>query len=345
MVEDFRGHLERTAAERPVLVAFIVFVVATLIVGAISIPYYFDNSTNFWENIVAEAHGVLFDLLIIGWFLLWLNKIAEHRTRNNRYREEIEDYIGWHSPEATLRIVGNIRRLNRGGVKNGFRLTEVFLEGAKLSGAEMSKTDLWGAQLENASLREAMLDGSNLAGANLENADLERCSLRGTDLRGSNMNEADLERAVLSEADMRGVSLVGADLQYAVLNHADLRRCKLTGANLRGANFDHAILDGASLEGAHLRGATLRGASLREVDMTGADLIGVDFTRARLPAGDELIATFEKAKSLYGAAFDTETQRTLRSAMPTMFDMPESTGIPDSVIGTSIVTVESAQDV
>ena len=159
------------------------------------------------------------------------------------------------------------------------------------------------------------------------------------------MNEADLERAVLSEADMRGVSLVGADLQYAVLNHADLRRCKLTGANLRSANFDHANLDGASLEGAHLRGATMRGASVRDVDMTGADLIGVDFSKARLPAGDELIATFEKAKSLYGAAFDIEIMRELRSAMPTMFEMPEAAAIHEPVNGINMVTVESAEDV
>lgn len=287
-------------------------------------PYYFESTANFWDNIVAEAHGVLFDLLIIGWFLLWINKIAERRTRNNRYREEIDDYLGWRSQDATLRIVGNIRRLNRGGMKNGFRLTEAYLEGAKLSGAEMSKTDLWGAHLENASLREANLDGSNLAGANLEGADLERTSLRGADLRGASMNEADLERAMLTEADLRGVSLVGADLQYAVLNHADLRRCKLAGANLRGANLDFSLLTGANLEGAHLRGASLRGANLQEVTLTGVDFGGVDLRKARLPKGADLIAMFEQAKSLAGAEMDASVLKELRESLPTLFETMDS---------------------
>lgn len=321
MIDRFRGLIERLAAQSTVLVAFVVFVLATLVVIPVSMPYYLDNSTNFWENIVAEAHGVLFDLLIIGWFLLWLNKIAERRIRNNRYREEIEDYLGWRSPDATLRIVGNIRRLNRGQTKAAFRLTEAYLDGAKLGNANLAESDMWGAHLENSSLRESNLNGVNLAGASLEGSDLERASLVGADLRGANLNEADLERAVLTRADLRGVSLVGADLQYASFVETDLRRSKLIGANLRAANFTRSNLEGATLEGAHLRGSNFSGCRLIDIDLTGTDLLGADLRGATLPEKDELIAIFEKAKSLFGTEFDPEVASILQEAMPSMFQM------------------------
>jgi uncharacterized protein YjbI with pentapeptide repeats len=321
MLNEIRGRFERSAAQSPVFLAFLVFIGAAAIIIPVSLPFYFDNSLNFWENIVAEAHGVLFDLLIIGWFLLWLNKIAERRIRNNRYKEEIEDYLGWNSPEATLRIAGNIRRLNRGGMKSGFRLTEAHLEGAKLGNSEMDDSDLWGAHLEGASLREANLNRANLAGASLEGADLERARLVGADLRGANLTEADLERAILTKADLRGGSLVGADLQYAVFTDADLRRCKLVGANLRATNLAGANLEGATLMSAHLRGSNLQRSCFKNVDLTGADLLGADLTHADLPEGDAMIVMFERAKSLFGTKFDGPVAGILHEAMPAMFEM------------------------
>lgn len=327
MFSRFRSLFERTAAERPVLLAFLVVVAATLVVIPLSIPFYLDNSTNFWENIVAEMHGVLFDLLIIGWFLFWLNKVAERRIRSNRYREEIEDYLGWRSNEATLRIVGNVRRLNRLGITSGFRLTEAHLEGAKLDSVEMDHTDLWGAHLEGASLREAQVNDSNLAGATFEGADLERASLSRSDLRGANLNETDLERATLLDADLRGVSFLGADLQYANLRGCDLRRSKLIGANLRAANLSDTDMTGATLEGAHTRGASFKNATLIDVDLTGADLLGADLTGATLPADEEdLFAMFERAKSLFGVELDPDVGPRLQEALPVSFEMARGDG-------------------
>lgn len=326
MFDKLRSLFERTAAERPVLLAFMVVVVAAGVIVPLSMPFYLDNSTNFWENIIAEAHGVLFDLIIIGWFLFWLNKVAERRIRNNRYREEIEDYLGWSSAEATLRIVGNIRRLNRADLVKGFRLTEAHLEEAKLGNVQMEETDLWGAHLDGASLRESKLDRSNLAGASMEGADLERASLVRCDLRGANLNDSDLERATLSGADLRGASLVGADLQYAVLQAADLRRAKLVGANLRAARLDNANLEGSTLEGAHLHGASLQGACIIDVDFTGADLLSVDFAGADFPKDHEdLVAMFERAKSLFGAEFDADVFAALKEKLPSKFQMAAST--------------------
>jgi len=326
MLKWVGGRLERLAAEKPVLLAFLVLVAATIVVIPASLPFYVDDTHGFVENIMAEAHGTLFDLLIIGWFLLWLNKRAETRLTNNRYREEIEDYLGWKSPEATHRIAGNIRRLNRGGVKEKFRLTHAYLKGANLANASLRESDLWGADAEGAALGGANLHGCNMAGANLEGADLERANLIEADLRGANLREADLERATISRADLRGATLIGVDLQYAILTFAHLERAhvgdknepglraNLREANLQGANLRRADLTGANMQGVNLRGADLSDTIFDDVDLERANLIGAKFANDEAPA-----MVFKKVRSLRKTRFDPDVAERLMVLYPELF--------------------------
>lgn len=326
MLQKLYKRLEQTAAERPVLLAFWVFLGATAVVLPLSLPFYIYETQEMWMNVLAEAHGMVFDLLIIGWFLLWLNRMAQKRIRNGRYREEIEDFLGWKSPEATHRIVGSIRRLNRGGVREKFRLTEAYLVGAKLGGAHLRESDLWGASLEGASLRDADLTGANLAGAVLDGADLERAILRNADMRGCSLRESDLERAELDGVDLRGAMLPAADMQYASLKHANLSRTKLPDANLRGADLEGANLNGSSLLGANLRGALLTGADLRGARLNDADFLGANLENAVLPEDEEtLIALFEPVKTLFGAHLSPEIEKTLFKARPGLLEIAHDT--------------------
>ncbi len=98
--------------------------------------------------------------------------------------------------------------------------------------ADLSRTDLIGANLRRANLRRADLIGADLRGANLHLADLTEAYLIGADLTeadliGANLTGADLTRADLSEANLHL-----ADLSRTDLTEADLSRTDLIGANL-----------------------------------------------------------------------------------------------------------------
>ncbi len=312
--------VEGVAAERPVHLAFYVLLGVSAIVIPISLPFYLGDTASFLENLAAEAHGMIFDLLVIGWFMFWLQRQGERRLRSNRYREEIEDFLGWDTAEASLRIAGNVRRLNRLGVTRRLTLTEAHLSGAGLSGALLSESDLWGADLTGAMLGGAHLDGSNLAGVRLQGANLERAQLHGADLRGSDLTEASLERAHLESADLRAADLTGCDLQFASLPSAQLERACLFRANLRGARLDRASLKGALLERANLQGAHLNGADLRECALEGADFTDASLADARLPEGDALVTLFCGVKSLARAQFNDAPRKTLHDNLPHLFE-------------------------
>ena len=66
----------------------------------------------FIRDVLVEAHGMLFDILIIGTFIFALHELVEKRrerkSKIKRWQEEIDDYRGWDEKEATIKIVGNI---------------------------------------------------------------------------------------------------------------------------------------------------------------------------------------------------------------------------------------------
>lgn len=76
-----------------------------------------------------------------------------------RYKEEIEDFRNWKSAEASYRIIGNIKRLNRIGVSDinlsGCYLREMDLSGLDLRNANLTDTDLQDVNLKSVDLRGA----------------------------------------------------------------------------------------------------------------------------------------------------------------------------------------------
>ena len=96
---------------------------------------------------------------------------------------------------------------------------------------------------------------ANLTRANLYGADLTRANLYRADLYGADLTRANLTRANLYRADLTRANLYRADLYGADLTRANLYRANLYGANLYGANLTGADLYGADLTGADLYGA------------------------------------------------------------------------------------------
>ncbi len=195
------------SAIHPVSLGFVVFISVSIIVALLSVPFYQENLWDFWGNVLVEAHGMMFDLLVIGVFVFWLHRIGYKQLTIMRYKEELEDYLGWEDKEAMFKIITLVKKLNYWGV---------------------SKIYLAEAYLIKGFLREANLKGANLDGANLIEADLIRANLRGSYLIGADLTNANLTSA----------NLIGADLR-----RADLRGADFTKANLRGANLETAMYD------------------------------------------------------------------------------------------------------
>jgi hypothetical protein len=223
-----RAALKRLAATR--LIRFVkgipeVFFAVFLLCVVLAVIYRFEKP----EGVIHDQlPGVFFDIAVFGVLIVIFNKLVERRREIKRYREEIEDYLPWKEPEATYRITGIIKRLNRLGVSDinlkGATLNHAILENVNLQGADLT----W-ANLPEAHLREAKLQGASLAEADLQGANLKLAQLQRGHLKGALLQEAHLEGANLQEADLQGAYFQRASLGEANLQEANLREVNLQG--------------------------------------------------------------------------------------------------------------------
>ena len=116
-------------------------------------------------------------------------------------------------------------------------LSEIYLEYARLSRAQLTNADLDCSLLPNVDLSGARLSGTvrdvvflgaNLTGADLRGADLSRSLFVGTESNPSSLRQADFRNATLSGALFRNVSLDGADFSNATFDRTWFVRLDLS---------------------------------------------------------------------------------------------------------------------
>ncbi|MDN5202933.1 pentapeptide repeat-containing protein [Fulvivirgaceae bacterium BMA10] len=235
VLKKWRRTFENTI-EKPILTSFLVFLLLSVLVIGLSLRFYLHEFEEFYLNVLAEAHGMLFDILIIGILIFWLNKSGERRLRIRTYKDEIDDFRLWESDEAAFRNVGNIKRLNRHQIFS-INLVNCYLAKTNLNYVVLKGSNLNSANLSYANLIECNLDEARLNQTNLESASLNQASLRGAYASGANFKDA-----FLIKSDLTNAFLIKADFNNAFMMEADLR-----GAYVTGAVFDNANLYRADL--------------------------------------------------------------------------------------------------
>jgi len=109
--------------------------------------------------------------------------------------------------------------------------------------------------LSGADLMRQSLGGANLSGAILSAAKLRRANLSGADLGGANLIFANLSLANLSGANLGAADLIWANLSGANLSGADLQYSPLVNANFSDADITGCHIYGVSAWGVKLKGA------------------------------------------------------------------------------------------
>lgn len=291
----------------PILTASsVLIVIAVLVVGS---SMYWDvyDDRNFQMNLISEMHGMLFDILVLGILMLWLNRMGEKRMEVRKYIEEIDDFRKLDNMEARQRVVGNIKRLNKRGIH------DLDLRSCQLVGANLQDVDLTNSNLFEANLTEAILQGANCSAAIFVSANLSSANLMGASLQQANFSNARLHHANLWEANLLRTNFEGADLSHGHLegvnaSEADFSSSILAGIHLLGANLSRANFLGALAEGGDFSGATLEEARCTEADFSGASLIETecmsgDFSQCNFSFANLTKANFSNA-NLCGVSFN-----------------------------------------
>ena len=225
--------------EKPLLTSSLVLLIVTLVVIGLSLRYYIEDFDSFMGQVLAEAHGMIFDIAVIGILIFWLNKNGETRQRIRTYKDEIDDFRLWESEEAAFRTVGNIKRLNRHKIHE-INLVNCYLPRTNLNYVNLTGSNLNSANISQSSLIECNLESARLNQTNFENSNLNQANLKSAYASGANFKDAFLIKAYFENA-----FLIKANFANAFLMEADLRNCYLMGADFENASLYKADLRGA----------------------------------------------------------------------------------------------------
>jgi BTB/POZ domain-containing protein KCTD9 len=225
--------------EKPLLTSTLVLVFVTIIVLALSMKYYVHEFDTFIQQVLAEAHGMIFDIAVIGILIFWLNKNGETRQRIRTYKDEIDDFRLWESEEAAFRTVGNIKRLNRHRIHE-INLVNCYLPRTNLNYVNLASSNMNSANISQSSLIESNLENARLNQTNFENSNLNQANLCSAYASGSNFKDA-----FLIKAQFENAFLIKANFSNAFLMEANLQNCYVMGADFENASLYKADLRGA----------------------------------------------------------------------------------------------------
>ncbi|AYB32322.1 MAG TPA: pentapeptide repeat-containing protein [Chryseolinea sp.] len=233
------NELFNSIIEKPLLTSTLVLVTVTIIVLGLSMQYYINEFDTFIQQVLAEAHGMIFDIAVIGILIFWLNQNGEIRQRIRTYKDEIDDFRLWESEEAAFRTVGNIKRLNR------HKIHEINLVNCYLSRTNLNYANLAGSNMNSANISQSSLIESNLENARLNQTNFENSNLNQANLKGAYASGANFKDAFLIKAHFENAFLIKANFNNAFLMESDLQNCYLMGADFENASLYKADLRGA----------------------------------------------------------------------------------------------------
>jgi uncharacterized protein YjbI with pentapeptide repeats len=149
-------------------------------------------------------------------------------------------------------------------------LSDEYLPGVILSGADLSY----------ATLTHSNLSGSNLSYADLSKADFMKAHLPNSNLTYTKISEANFSYAFLSRTTIADSYGEKVNFTHANLSDAYIARAKLAGAILSEAILYHSNLDHSDLTKAILTRANLSESNLYGVNFSGANLSGANLDKS-----------------------------------------------------------------
>ncbi|MDC5872215.1 pentapeptide repeat-containing protein [Vibrio europaeus] len=192
---------------------------------------------SFFENLLVEAHGLVFDVFVLGFVFAWLDGHRQKRDAIARNLEALLDLNTFDDKKHVKRKINIIKRLN------GFGITKIDV------------TDL---ALKDEVLTDFQFSNSKLFGLSFQHCRIVNLTAQDSQLNASNFNDSNLKNAEFLNTNFTNASFIKSELISAKFKGSDLLRVKFIDAQLRGADFRGSNLKNTVFENADLKQANIR---------------------------------------------------------------------------------------
>lgn len=191
---------------------------------------------SFFENLLVEAHGLVFDVFVLGLVFAWIDGHRQKREAIARNLEGLWDLSSFDDKKYVKRKINIIKRLNGFGV-NKIDVTDLTLKDEELTGFRFMKSNLFGLSFRGCSIIElniydSQLNSSNFSGSNFKKAKLLNTNFNNSEfikseLIGASFRGSNLFRVKFLDAELRGADFRGSNLKNTVFDNADLKQANI----------------------------------------------------------------------------------------------------------------------
>ena len=193
---------------------------------------------SFWENVLVEAHGLVFDILVLGLVLVWMDTYRLKRESRTRDLENLWDLNTLTKEVYQKKKVNILKRLNE---HNTYKIdvTDLMLKNIKVKDVSFTNSGLFGLKFLDCAIF---------------NLEIKNSKLNSADFTDSVIKNSEITDSYLKNAKFKSASLIGLNFQNSNLFRAKFIDADLEGADLRGCNLERTIFTDANLKNANMKG-------------------------------------------------------------------------------------------
>ncbi len=281
------------------------------------------NATNFYVTLIAVLFGLFFSVCVATFPDEWIDRQLSKfdgftKTVIQKVTNKKDGVVESKIFSPTAYFFSNTGH-TASGFKNMFHRNLIVVDEDLVTTQDSASEDVT-ISLRGRNLRYADLSRSDLQGADFTNTLLGNAKLVGAVLKKAKfgcteLQEEDLANATVEGFQKRGCAQLGeadfssADLRFADFRSTYSRGTKFNNALLEGARFDWAILSQSSFESAKGGQASFVNAVMPESNFFGAQMQGADFSGAIALGSNfgnaNLQGTIFSLAQLQGVSFET----------------------------------------
>ncbi|MCE7518707.1 pentapeptide repeat-containing protein [Vreelandella titanicae] len=192
---------------------------------------------DFFENLLVEIHGAVFDLIIVGVVLYWLEQRRNKKTDLKGLRQDLEDLRFYCGDDVSYITYGKLKRL-------------ISLAGNSVSIPE--------AKLNSLDIKDLNLKSSNITAAVFIGSRLNSPLFTDVKADAANFIDAKIQHATFCNVSFRRAKFINAQLKGV-----DFRHCRIEGSDFTNAKLQSAIFNGVNCKGVSFKGANLRSTNFK----------------------------------------------------------------------------------
>lgn len=291
----------------PLLFSFIIFMIITLIL--FSFDYFFLTKDN-RKDILVEAHGILFDVIIFNILFFIYDRVRKKNDDIKRHKEEIDDLRGkWafkddetaaNNIEVASKIASRLRKLLSLNVCKDIDLSQCYLAEQtfleiKISNFEFKSSNLNGISFSYSTIHNSDFEGSSLIQSYFAYADISGCKFsNGAILNGSSFESAKLDKLSVQSSNFRECIFSSVKLDPRKTTYENERSKILTASHFRGredeikndifptklSNSTMMFTDfsESKFEGTKISDTNFSGSIFQQVSFKNAHIVNTNFT-------------------------------------------------------------------